>query len=64
MAFFTYDQNNSGGFYCEPAQHVIVEADDADDAQGQLGEGEWEDESEGELVDWEARGKPELAGGE
>lgn len=32
MAFFTYDQNNSGGVFCGPAQHVIVEADDADQA--------------------------------
>ena len=32
MPFFTYDQNNSGGFFCEPAHHVIVEADDAEQA--------------------------------
>jgi len=27
MPFYTYDQNNSGGFFKEPAHYVIVEAD-------------------------------------
>ena len=27
MAFFTYSQNNSGGVWREPAQYVIIEAD-------------------------------------
>ena len=29
MAFYTYRQNNSGGFWCEPAKYVIVEAPSA-----------------------------------
>ena len=32
MAFYTYSQNNSGGFFCEPAKYVIVEADSQDEA--------------------------------
>lgn len=32
MKFFTYSQNNSGGRFSGPAQYVIVQADDADDA--------------------------------
>lgn len=30
--FFTYSQNNSGGVYYGPAQYVIIEADNADNA--------------------------------
>ncbi len=32
MKFFTYGQNNSGGWFAGPAQYVIIQADDADDA--------------------------------
>ena len=32
MAFFTYSQNNSGGYFHEPAKYVIVEADSPDHA--------------------------------
>jgi|3_EtaG_2_1085321.scaffolds.fasta_scaffold285966_1 hypothetical protein len=32
MKFFTFSQNNSGGVFAGPAQYVIVQADDADDA--------------------------------
>ena len=29
MKFFTFSQNNSGGVFADPAQYVIVQADDA-----------------------------------
>lgn len=32
MAFYTYSQNNSGGFFCDPAKYVIIEANSADEA--------------------------------
>lgn len=32
MSFFTYRQNNSGGHFCGPAKYVIIEADNADEA--------------------------------
>lgn len=32
MSFYTYRQNNSGGFFDEPALYVIVEADDSEEA--------------------------------
>lgn len=30
--FYIYDQNNSGGFWSEPALHVIIEADSPEEA--------------------------------
>lgn len=32
MSFFTYRQNNSGGYFYGPAKYVIIEADNADEA--------------------------------
>lgn len=32
MLFYTYDQNNSGGSFHDPAEYVIIEASSADDA--------------------------------
>jgi hypothetical protein len=32
MKFFTFSQNNSGGRFTGPAQYVVVQADDTDDA--------------------------------
>lgn len=32
MPFYTFDQNNSGGFFTDPAISLIVEADNADEA--------------------------------
>lgn len=32
MKFFTFSQNNSGGVFADPAQHVIVQADCHNDA--------------------------------
>jgi hypothetical protein len=32
MSFFHYSQNNSGGGWKGPAQHVIIEAEDCDEA--------------------------------
>ena len=32
MAFFTFTQNNSGGFYTKPAKFVIIEAENPDEA--------------------------------
>lgn len=32
MSFYTYNQNNSGGVFDEPAPYVIVEADDPEEA--------------------------------
>jgi hypothetical protein len=32
MKFFTFRQNNSGGFFLGPAQYVIIQAVDADQA--------------------------------
>lgn len=31
MAFFTFDQNNSGGYFVGP-HYIIIEADDAEEA--------------------------------
>lgn len=38
MAFYTYDQNNSGGRFRGPAEYVIVQADNSTDAN-ELAEG-------------------------
>ena len=32
MKFYTFSQNNSGGFFTGPAEYVIIEAQDAQDA--------------------------------
>lgn len=32
MAFFTFWQNNSGGYFLEPAEYVIIEAPNAEAA--------------------------------
>ena len=32
MPFYTFNQNNSGGYFKGPASTVIIEANDADDA--------------------------------